>query len=118
VIAKLHFFILRQIYLTNKNRSEILLDTQPESLFNFGSSRSLRGHFLRKIWVNFVWIDDSRILNRSGILKFENFSYPDPDSKILEQERSWCLKMLLRPLCDPRMNTSRFSPLFFQFAKE
>jgi len=33
-------------------------------------------------------IDGSRNLYRSRILKFEKFSGPDPDSKILEQDRS------------------------------
>jgi len=37
------------------------------------------------------WTDDcSRSLKRSRILKFEKL--PDPDSKTLEQERSWSLK--------------------------
>ena len=38
-----------------------------------------------KLW----WINDcSQILNRSRILNFEGEPDPDPDSKILEQERS------------------------------
>jgi len=55
-------------------------DPDPESLFNSGSSRSLRNHFLSN---NFDWIDGSR----SRILKFEKF----PDLKILE-ERNRSLK--------------------------
>ena len=56
-----------------------------ESLFNFGSSRSLL--------VNFGWIDDgSRSPNRSRILKFEKLPDPDKDRKFLEQERSRSLK--------------------------
>jgi len=48
-----------------------------------------------KTWVNYRWIDDcNRSLNRSRILKFEEL--PDPDSKILEQERSQSLKKWLR----------------------
>ena len=40
-----------------------------------------------KTWVNYGWIDDcSRSLNRSRILKFEKL--PDPNSNILEQERT------------------------------
>jgi len=49
-----------------------------------------------KTCINYGWIDGcSRSLNRSRILKFEES--PDPDSKILEQERSRSLKMWLRP---------------------
>jgi len=50
-----------------------------------------------KTWVNFGWNDGSRSLNRSRILKFVIFPYPDPNSKILEQERSRSLKKWLRP---------------------
>jgi len=53
-----------------------------------------------KTWVNYGWIDDcSRSLNSSRILKFEKEpdSDPDPDWKILEQERSRSLKKWLRP---------------------
>jgi len=46
---------------------------------------------------NYSWIDDRWSLNRSRILKFEKFSDPDQDSKILEQERSRSLKKWLRP---------------------
>ena len=46
-----------------------------------------------KTWANFGWIDGSRSLNRSRILKFEKF--PDPDLKILEMERSRGLKKWL-----------------------
>ena len=62
-------------------------DLDPESLFSFGSCRSLFDHILRKTWVN------SRLRRRkpeseqetdSQILKFPG---PDPDSKILKQER-------------------------------
>jgi len=46
-------------------------DSDPESLFHIGSSRSLCGHFLAKTWVNYVWIDGcSRSLDRSRILNF------------------------------------------------
>jgi len=69
--------------------------SDPESFFHFGSSRSLRGHFLRKKWINFGWTDGSRSLNRSRIHKFEKF--PDLDSKILVLERSWSLKKWIRP---------------------
>ena len=49
-----------------------------------------------KTWVNYGWIDDcSRSLNSSRILKFEKLA--EPDSKILEQERSQSLKNWLRP---------------------
>jgi len=43
-----------------------------------------------KPWVNSGWIDGSWSLNRSRILKFVKFL--DPDSKILEYEKSRCLK--------------------------
>jgi len=66
--------------------SKICEKPDPESLFHFGSSRSLRGHFLGKTWVNYGWIDGNRSLNRSRILKFEELL--DSDSKMLEQERS------------------------------
>jgi len=65
----------------------------PESLVIIGGSRSLRGYFLSKTWENFGWIDGSRSPNRSRILKFKKFSDPDLYSKILEQKRSWSLKM-------------------------
>jgi len=48
-----------------------------------------------KSWVNYSWIDDcSQSLNKGRILKLKKFpdSDPDPDSKILEQERSWGLE--------------------------
>jgi len=55
------------------------LDSDPESLFNFGNSRSLCDHILSKTWVNYSWIDDcSRSLNRNRILKFDKFTDPDP----------------------------------------
>jgi len=88
-------------------------DPEPESLFNFGSNRSLCGHFSEvcvvisevcvvisevcvvisevKPLAIFGCIDCSRSLNRSPIIKFEKFL--DPDSSILEQERSRSLKM-------------------------
>ena len=84
-------------------------DPEPESLFNFGSNRSLCGHFSEvcvvisevcvvisevKPLAIFGCIDCSRSLNRSPIIKFEKFL--DPDSSILEQERSRSLKMWLR----------------------
>jgi len=51
-----------------------------------------------KTWVNYGWIDDcSRSLNRNGILKLKNLLDPDPDWKILEQERSRSLKKSLQP---------------------
>ena len=82
-------------------------DPDPESLFNFGS-RSRLGHFLVKTWVNYGWNDDcSRSLNRSRIVKFEKLPDPDPDSKILEQERTRSLKKWLRP---PLGVGSRFAP--------
>jgi len=68
------------------------LTPDPESLLNFGSSRSLRGHFISKTWVIFGWVDGGRILNRSQILKFGKFPDLNPDSIILEQERSRSLK--------------------------
>jgi len=44
-----------------------------------------------KSWVNYSWIDDcSQSLNKGRILKLKKF--PDSDSKILEQERSWGLE--------------------------
>jgi len=46
---------------------------------------------------NFDWIDDNWILKRSRTLKFEKFSYPHPDFKILKQEGSQSLKKWLRP---------------------
>ena len=50
-------------------------DADPESLFNFGSSRSLCGHVLNKNMWNYSWIDDcSRSLNRNRILKIERFT--------------------------------------------
>jgi len=42
--------------------------------------------------VNFDWIDRNRSLNKSRIVKIEKYPNPDPDSKILEQERSRSLK--------------------------
>ena len=53
----------------SKTRVKILRKTgpDPESLFNFGSRRSLRGHFLSKNMGKFGWIDGSRCLNRSRI---------------------------------------------------
>jgi len=42
-------------------------------------------------------LDCSRSLNRSRIFKFEKFPDPDPDSKVLEQERSRSLKKRLHP---------------------
>jgi len=69
-------------------RSKICEKPDPESLFKLGSGRSLCSHFLSKTLVNFGWIDGSRSLNRSRILKFEKFPDSDPVSKILEQERS------------------------------
>jgi len=39
-----------------------------------------------------------RSLNRSPIHEFEKLLESDPDSKIVEQEQSQSLKMLLRPL--------------------
>jgi len=52
---------------SKKSESEYL------SLFNFGGNMSLRGHMYVKTWINFGWIDVSRSLNRSRILKFEKF---------------------------------------------
>ena len=64
------------------------LTPEPGSLFNFGNSRSLCGHY--------GWTDDcSWSLNRRRIFKFEKL--PDPDSKILEQERCRSLNKWLRP---------------------
>ena len=57
-------------------------------------------HFLRTTLLNFGCIDGSRCFNRSRILKLENFS--DPDSKILEQERSRSVKMWLQSLLPSR----------------
>ena len=68
-------------------------DPDPESLFYFGSSWSLCGHFLSKTWINYYLIDDcSRSLNRGRILKLKKLPDPGQDSKILEQERSRSLK--------------------------
>jgi len=52
-----------------------LSDQDPQSLFNFGSSRSLRGHSLNKNMVKF-WLDrwQPESKNWSRILKFENRS--------------------------------------------
>ena len=50
--------------------------------------------------VNYCWIEEcSPSLNRSRILKFEKLpdQDPEPDSKLLEQERSRSLKKWLRP---------------------
>jgi len=70
-----------------------------QSLFIFGSSRSLYGlykcHRLSKILLNFGWVSGCQSLNRSRILKFEKNS--DQDSKILEQQRSQSLKMWFQP---------------------
>jgi len=49
----------------------------------------------KKTLVDFRWIDGSRSVNRSRILKFENF--PNPHSKILEQVWSRSLTKWLRP---------------------
>jgi len=55
-------------------------DPDPESLFNFGGSRSLCGHFLSKTWVNYDWIDECSLsLNRSRILKLKKLADTDPD---------------------------------------
>ena len=71
----------------------LLSDPDPKSLFNFGSSKSLCGHFLSKKWVNYGWIGDCSLsLNRSRILKLEKLPDTDPDSEMLEQERSWSLR--------------------------
>jgi len=60
--------------------SKICEKPDPESLFNFGSSRSLCDHILSKNMDKFGLIDDcSRSLNRSRVLKFENFPDPDQD---------------------------------------
>jgi len=60
-------------------------DVVPESLFIF-RSRSLCGfpiwHFLSNNIAEFRCINDSRSLNKSWILEFENFSDSDPDSKL------------------------------------
>jgi len=49
--------------------------------------------FSENTWVNYGWIDDcSQSLSESRILNFEEWLDPDPDSKILEQERSQSLK--------------------------
>jgi len=72
-------FFFRVRTRTRSQKFVKIPDLDPMSLFNFGSSRSLCGHFLSKTWVNYGWIDDcSRSLNRSRILKFEKF--PDPVS--------------------------------------
>jgi len=68
-------------------------DPDPVSLFNFGSSRNLCGHFVSKKWVNYSWVDDcSRSLNWSRSLKFDKLPDPVPDPQIMEQERSRSLK--------------------------
>jgi len=75
--------------------SKIWEKPDSESLFTFGSRRSLCGHFLSKTWANYGWIDVwNRSLKKSKILKFEKLPdpEPDPDSNILEQERSRSLK--------------------------
>jgi len=46
----------------------------------FQSKMSLSGHFIWKTWVNFGWIDGHCSLNRSWILKFENFPEMNPES--------------------------------------
>jgi len=73
------------VFLSNPE-SKIREKPDPESLFNFGSSRRVCGHFLSKNMVSFGWIDGTWSLNRSRILKFEKFL--DPEPKILGQERS------------------------------
>jgi len=80
----------------SRPESKIWEKPEPESLFNFGSGRSLCGHFLSK---NLVNLRLDRWLKRSRILKLKNLPDPDPDpdSKILEQERSRSLKKWLRP---------------------
>ena len=86
-------------------RVKILWKPELQSLFNFVRSMDLCGHFLTKTWVNYGWIDDcSQSLNRSRILKLKKF--PEPDSKILEQERSRSLKKWLRPLLPYSTSTS------------
>jgi len=62
----------------------------PEPMFTFGSSGSVRGHYEVKTWLYFGWIVGNRSLDRTLILKYDDF--PDPDSKFLEQERSRILK--------------------------
>ena len=77
--------------------SRIFEKPGPESLFISGSSKSLRGlykcHFLSAKLLNFGCIDGCRSLNMSRIVQFEKISDPDPDSKILEQERRRSLKI-------------------------
>ena len=66
-----------------------------QDLGHFSISAVAGGDFLSKNMGKLHWIDDcSRGLDRSRILKFEELLYlePDPDSKILEQERSRSLK--------------------------
>ena len=79
--------------------SKIREKPDPESLSVTGSARSLHGlykwHCAIQTLPHFGCIYCCRSLNRSRILNFEKIPEPDPDSKILEQERS--LKMLLRP---------------------
>ena len=68
---------------------------RPESLLISGVAGVCVAISEVKTWVTNGWIDYcSRSLNRSRILKFEKLPDPDldPDSKILEQERSWNLK--------------------------
>jgi len=68
----------------------------PESLFNFGSSRSLPSHFLSENMGKFpVGSVVSRVWTGGGFSNLKKFL--DPDSTILEQERSRSLKKLLRP---------------------
>jgi len=66
--------------LTPDSESKICEKPYPESLFDFGRSRSLCRHFLSNSWVNYGWIDDCiQIVNKRRILKFEKL--PDPESK-------------------------------------
>jgi len=63
--------------------SEFFFRTDPdqESLFNFVTSRSLRGNFLSEIMgkLRLDPIDSTRSLNKSGIVKIIKFLNPDPD---------------------------------------
>jgi len=54
------------------------MDPNPKSLFNFGIAGIWVVISQVKTWVHFGWIDGSRSLNKTGILKFEKF----PDSNL------------------------------------
>jgi len=71
-----------------------LSDPDPDraSLFNLAVAGVWAVICEVKPLVIFCCLNCSRSLNRSHILKFEKFPDPDPNSKVLEQERSQSLE--------------------------